>query len=135
MRATRTRLWWLLGWAGLTGCFSLGPIDCGLRTTAGGPCDPFSANSQCASGYFCALTETCTQACLVDATCRVPCSADDAGVGFGCAAFEACIEGFCASSRDMRCIDGFCQGNCATPALDGGCDYDVYGPRSFGDKS
>jgi hypothetical protein len=136
MRAPRTRLAWLLGWASLTGCLSVGPIDCGLRARAGARCDPFSPSTQCQPGDFCALTETCTRACTSDEACLAPCTVvDDAGLASGCGAFEQCVRGFCESSQSMSCVGGFCQGNCSTGSLDGGCDYDVYGPRSFGDES
>jgi hypothetical protein len=136
MRSTRARLAWLVGWASLTGCLSLGAIDCGFRAQSGARCDPFSSATPCLPGDFCALTETCTRACTSDDACRTPCTvAVDGGLVSGCGAFEACVGGVCESSQAMRCVDGFCQGNCASTLLDGGCDYDVYGPRSFGDES
>jgi len=136
MRSRRAGLAFLVAWAAFTGCLSLGPIDCGVRTNAGARCDPYAANPQCGPLDFCALTETCIRACSADRDCLTPCTVVlDGGVVSGCGFLEACEQGACESSRAMRCVDGFCQGNCATPALDGGCDYDVYGPRTFGDKA
>ncbi len=117
---------------GLLGCWNLGPVDCNGPQPAGGRCQVGS--SSCASGYYCALTETCTRSCENDRDCLVTCGASTDN-GNGCGVNDPCDldAGLCESSKLMRCVERFCQGNCPLGPPDdaGACEYDVYGPSSF----
>lgn len=125
------RLTWLIAWAWLTGCFNVGPLDCGFRSPTGGPCNPFASTEQCAAGHFCARVEVCTHACTFDTQCRATCSVNDAGQAVGCPFGDTCRGGVCSSDVGARCLGGVCQPPCTALLSDGGCDWDVYGPSDY----
>lgn len=125
------RLAWLLAWAWMTGCFGLGPIDCGFRGTVGGPCNPLAPAPQCGAGQFCSRLEFCTSACVSDSQCRARCSVDADGITRGCRLGDTCNAGTCSSDTGVRCRAGFCQPACGNVLPDGGCDWDLYGPSDY----